>query len=520
MPATRTLSLTPSTATIAVTGGIAADFTLNIPDGSTLLGVTWVFRDADNKVVTLPDPDPVIAGKKMKGYKGARASFGEGGVRVFPGEVASYSLLTVEGTVKLQNDKTKAVTTPKVSATVHFSWTWGGMAKAWYPYPADWDVPWQTKGDRKDKGRRALLLIWDLICQLPKEIRETAGGMPILRTTNDKRLDGGKFDGAHLPFYHDAIQIADSLVQALDAEAKEITAADKALVSTVLHEISHAVTHRKAAWNLHHAFTALRNYLRKPPLGVVGAIPGGAAAGGVFLVALLKEFVLQPPDFVSGYAEAADWELNNPWARTVRLLHPVHDAFDFAGWLSRIPKKGLFHNEPLRPNFVTGCDFFGKPLGLRHRSSVDSAAISKLQNDIAVLTNKTIPRLESELPTAADPVKKQKELDDAKQRLAEKQSKLDDAFASSGFVSDYAAADVHEDIAETYTWLVFGPAALNTAGYRTYAAPAKLTGALKRRRDYLVKEKVFPAKWKPIEIGALYHGLESFPHLDNLKFEL
>jgi hypothetical protein len=515
-PSTSGVRLKPDDAVLNVGSGMSADLDLVHPSSEEVVSATWTFTNGDGKAVVLPGPNARVKG----GYRGVRATTGSWGVRIWAGEAPSYSLITVKGQIKLKkNDKAGTTRTVTVKGTVRFGFVWGGMTKAYYPYPTDWDIPW----GKDPQGRRALALMYDLIVQLPEEIKATAGSMPIARTANSKSADGrGDFSGAHVPFIHDAIQIADSLVNSLDTTSARVMPSDIEFVSTVLHEITHAVTYSKAAWNLHHNFAHIRKYLRNPFMGPIGALPAGVAAVPVLLMAFVKELVLSPPDFVSGYAEAADWELSSPWARGLRFLHPVHDVFDLGNWLVRIPSHGVAW-APLRPNLATGYRGIGGALGLRHRSGASQEAIIALETRIAALPG-IINGLQGKLAAAVDPKEKQrrqKALNTAVKELADKQKALADSFANSGLVSDYAAYDVLEDIAETYRYLIFGHAALTLAGTRTYAKLEPKNAALAQRRNYLVREGAFPKRWpKPLDIGATFRSLETELHLENWVIEL
>jgi hypothetical protein len=464
--------------------------------------VTWNFYDAGNRPVHPPGFD-----QKPESYEGVRIEANEHGVWLRPGSVPSYSQITIKGDVTLKNEK--GVTwTETVEATVRFSYTWGGMAKAWYPYPANWDMPW----DGDDGGRRALVLMWELISKLPDEIRSTAGGIPIVRTQH-AHGPRGAFLGAHVAFIHDAIHISDTLVQNLNPLSPDVTDADVKLSAVVLHEMVHAVTYRKALWNLHHEFANIRHFLRSPTPPVIGALPAAAAAAPVVLLTLAKQLIA-PADFVSGYADATGWELHSPLADVARFASPVAKAHDLVHWLVRIPSHGVIQDNPIRPNIATGFRDVGAWFGLRLRDAADQGQLVQLHKHVSQLEADLLMRLQ-ELALAVDPADiaiKQKAADTADADLQQARAALQSAYEKGGFVSAYAASDTLEDIAETLTYLTFDAKHRSAANFRDLDAN---NPALKKRRDYLVDEGVFPKAWNtPYTVGSLYRGLELEDHLD------
>jgi len=495
-------SLSKKNVSLQLRSGASEALMINVPYGSTVTHVAWTVKDLADRPVALPR----FTGQAQ--YSGPRAESDKDGFYIRAGDAPTYARLKVSCAVDIKPAKGAAVH-EDLTAEIGFYDTWGGMAKSWYPYPEDYEVPWMASGDRQ--GLRAVVLLHELIALLPEEFRTAAGPIPIVRTTRDDSWRGGKFTGAHAPLFFDTIQISDRLVRALK-DVPEVTPEDIRFVSIVCHEIGHAVTYRKCLWDLHHAMATVRKQSRQAP-GWVAPLGWArdAIAYGFVLVGAVAQNVLAPQDVVSEFSEIAGWELTGWLARATRALQPQSDVIDLGQWLSGLSKVG--QNHPVRPNLASGNSELGWAFGLQatavaaERPGFD-AAVDRLVDAQAAL----------EKSSGADKAAAQAACDKAEDAYWKAQAALQAKAAPGGFVSDYATHDANEDMSETLTFYLMDAAdlATQTAYYGDRANPV-----LRRKRKFFADQKYLPTRdFPPVKVGSLWRGLDSGDHLNLWKVEL
>jgi hypothetical protein len=492
-------TLSKTKATMMLRSGASEAFVIDIAYGDTVKSAVWTITDIDGKVVTLPK----FTGDKS--YTGVRAEFDTDGLYVRAGDSPVYVQLKIKCDLTV---KTKKGATSKqvLSASVDFKDSWGGMAKAWYPYPDNYEMDWTAD----KKGKRAVALLHELIALLPVEFRQTAGPIPIIRTSNPKSLRGDEFRGAHLPFLFDTIQISNKLVAQLK-DVPELTKEDVEFIVVVTHEIAHAATYRHCLWGTHQAMANIRKFLRKPVLPAVTWWPTALATIPTAVIAIAQQ-VIAPRDIVSDFSEVAGWELSSFWARVVRTAQVPTAIVDFGQWLWRIPSEGLNQNYPIRPNVVVGSQEFGGWFGLQARGLSARAAYTE------ALTEYNAADKAYQAATPAEKKAAKARLDKAAAAYTAAQSALQAQGAATGFVSDYATSDALEDMAETLAFYLFDKTQLKMLA-EYYGDSANKT--LKAKRKFFVSNKFLPsAAFKPVILGSYWQGWDTKLHLDKRVVEL
>jgi hypothetical protein len=433
-----------------------------------------------------------------------------------------HSRVTLTATAILK-DKSGSTKTEKAQTEISFGAVWGGVMGAKYPHPVDWDKPWGAD----PTGQRALVLMFDLINQMPEELRSAAGSIPITRSA-------GLFfaGGFHAPYVSESIIITDGYVNLVSPGSPILTPGDIKFVSVVLHEIAHAVTYQKCSVNVHGIITGMHRALRHPHVIMRGGAAISAGLGSLLAAVHMVLF----GDFVSGFAKVARWELTAWYFKVARLAYiPV----DLIYWLAHLAETS---NWPaVNPNVITGWGAIGYPFGgLRNvATDWDSDLIKELQEsefrlweafqqaEFGLAEAKSVPRMPPEIAAA------QLRRDEAEKAWKDKRKELDERLSSAGAVSKYATADVLEDIAETITAVTFGAPQLNAmrVAYNpalgwpemnprnaeavvTHNAAGKMTDGFARRRRYLMRDAgLFPRNWTPMEPGRFMRGKDPFDQL-------
>jgi hypothetical protein len=496
--------LSKTKAVMQLRSGASEAFMIEVPRGDEIKAATWTLKDFDDNVVTVPK----FEGKKD--HNGLRVESDKNGLYIRAGDAPLYALLKIECAVTVKSKK-GAVSKQVLKAQVRFHDRWGGMAKAWYPYPEDYEMKWTAD----PQGRRAVALMHEMIALLPDEFRTAGGGIPIIRTNNYKSLRGEEFRGAHLPLLFDTIQISNKLVTQL-TNVPHLTKEDVEFVTVVVHEIGHAVTYRKCLWGMHHQMAAIRNYMRKPFIPVVGALPAAAATVPAFILALAQE-ILAPHDVVSDFSEVAGWELASPLARVARYaadiakmygrIPPLNLLTDIGQWLWRLPSAGVWQDNPIRPNVIVGSQEFGGMFGLQVRGAPAlKEAFEKADADY---------KAAEKAYGSAAPANKPKALARRDAAAKARDAALNayrSGAAGKGFVSFYAASDALEDMAETLAFYLIDNKQLAMVG--EYFGDRK-NKVLKAKRKFFGDQHYLPAgKITPLTIGSLWRGWDVRDHLD------
>jgi hypothetical protein len=513
------MQLTPSTAVLDVPG--TGSFTLEYSDDDELVSWTWELKDARGNPV-LPFYEFGKGPANFVGFKWNGSIFGNVRQLICP-DYPTHGMITILATAILKDKKGVKRQEVAKPVVVTFAAVWGGLARAAYPYPVDWEKPWAAD----PQGQRALVLMWDLINQMPEELRSAAGSIPITR------LAKFPFDlagGFHAPYVSGTITITDGYISLVDPGSPTLTAGDVKFISVVLHEIAHAVTYQCSSVNVHGVMSKIHRALSHPPTPVPNNlwVVSGVLAGLLSIVHLLLI-----GDFVSGYAHVAGWELTAWYLRAFREIDVVHDVVDLGYWLSHLNENPSL--PAINPNVISGYWGIGNFFGL-HNRSIDYDHLKQLQDDEARLWRE-FQKAESDLKYAISAALPPPDLaaatsrrDTARQAWQDKRKELEEGLVSSGAVSRYAALDVLEDIAETITAMTFGPALLNvirddsrldpaitSAPYIT-ATAAGIGEGFARRFRYLQKDAgLFPKNWSPITPGAFMRGDETFDQLDKWR---
>jgi hypothetical protein len=488
----------------------SGDFSIPAADGEDAKSGTWKWIDRSGAPVTIPEWN--AAGKSNLSVR----TLAPNHISLVCGDTPAHSRLTLTATVTFQQPG-KPARTATQSWTILFNAVWGGVAKATYPYPVNWIQP--CKSWTSDlKGQRALVLMHDLINQMPEGLRQAAGAMPIARIAQMPFNFAGGFDA---PYLSDCILITDGYVDLVGIDdatgdaSSTLTAGDLQFISVVLHEIGHAATYKLASGGVHQALSPILHALRYTPI----YLPLYAVS--YVLPVLIAAFhALAFEDFVSDYARAAKWELSGWALRLARDVLAGTAAVDLIYLLSHL-NSGI-NGLPIYPNLITG--YFG----------VGNIPLLGLKNDEIAFP--LIRRLHDEEQAAwtaycgsiSDPA--------VKKQWQAKRAELQVALASSGAVSQYATTDVLEDIAETIKAITFTADQLNTIRedpdpaksvsgdviyvYATNNADSTLSEGFASRRKCLESQGLFPENWTKLIPGAFMRGQDKFDYLDDWRVSL
>lgn len=510
------MQLNPSSAVLNVPG--SGTFSLAYDDDNDeLVSWTWELKDArGNPVVPFPE-----FGKEPPGFVGFSwmGTISENTRQLICPNDPTHGLITIVATATLKDKK--GITRKEVAqSVVTFAAVWGGVMAASYPHPVDWDKPWGSDA----QGQRALVLMFDLINQMPEELRRAAGSIGITRSA------GLPFAGGfHAPYVSESIIITDGFVNMVTPGSATLTAGDIKFMSVVLHEIGHAVTYQRASVNVHGIMAKINQALRHTPiplpnnLGVVSYALGG-------LLGLAHALLFG--DIVSGFAHVAGWELTAWYFRLLRAIDVAHDVVDLGYWLTHLNETA---NWPaVNPNVITGYWGIGNLFGLRN-SSINFDSVKVLQESEWDLWDKyqtaqdQLNAILAAGSSAADIAAATAQRDAAFASWKAKRMELEDALATAGAVSQYATVDVLEDIAETITAITFGAKTLNNLrspqinsrniyAFVTTDSAGNLTDGFARRLRYLQKDAgLFPPNWTPLEPGRFMRGQETFDQLDKWR---
>jgi hypothetical protein len=449
-------------------------------DGEEVKSATWTCTDGEGVPITLPEWTAANTPNLSK------RTLAPNEITLVCGDRPSHSRLTLNATVTFAQPG-KPARTASQSWTILFNALWGGVAKASYPYPVDWGPPCKPWGSDK-KGQRALVLMYDLINQMPESLRQAAGAMPIARI-DSLPLDIGGFNA---PYFSDCILMTDDFVERLGVDASGkgspmLTPDDLTFVSVVLHEMGHAATYKRSSLGLHQALGPVLHALRSLP-----AVPAAYLISVKLPLLISAIDAIVANDFVSGFARVAGWELAC-WPLQLMRAASVYEVIDL---LSNVPRQ-LGVLPTIYPNVITGYFGIGNALGLKN----DEIAFSMIQ------------RLQNEMNSAADPATYQKKRDE-----------LQAALASAGAVTQYATTDVLEDIAETITAITFTADQLKQQSgkgpYFTTHADGSVSEGFAKRRKYLEDEQLFPKDWKQLVPGTFMRGDDKADHLDDWQVTL
>lgn len=484
--------------------GDSGGFIIETPSGVNVHQAKWQVKDIAGKLVKLPDFSASLT------YTGARVEHDNDGLYVRAGERPTHVQLHIECEVTTIDAKKKISPPQKLTGKVTFFESWGGVAKAMYPYPENYEHSWVTTPN----GPRAVMLLWEAISLLPQEFKGAAAGMPIILTSWPYSLRGSEYRGAHLPVLFDTIQINKKLVDNLSNSAT-ITPADVEFIKVVIHEIAHAVTYKGCLWDVHNAVAMARKQLRHNYPGAASPLGWPASAvystGGV-LTGIVQNFVW-PQDTVSDFAAVSGWELAGPLAHLTRLVQVPKLAVDIWQWIGRLPSQGLNQDYTIRPNLLSGSAEFGWMFGLKHtgdtaaRESYEAAKKAREQADWDF--NHAAP---------ADKTKRAAELKRAKAAEQAKLNAWGKARSDLGLVSHYAASDVLEDIAETLTFYLLHPDDL--AKINEYFGN-RASKTLKKKRKFFADQHYLPrGNFPALKMGSMYRGNDTADHLDKWQVEL
>jgi hypothetical protein len=496
--------------------------TLQHPGDEDIVAWTWELHDQDSKAgkkLNFPEWE-----KRPAGYRGLswrRAADNQ--LELIAPDIPTYSQLQLKSQATLKKPSGEEYSEAG-TVTINFTAVWGGVAKASYPYPVDWGDAWASD----DKGKRALVLMFDLVNQMPEELRRTAGPMPIMRVKSIPFAGG-----IDAPYFSDCILIAADYLNDVDPKSPTMTPGDLKFESVVMHEIGHCISYQKSSLNVHGALSPVLHTLRSVPTGLTQLwsfeLP--------LLLAALHSLLFY--DFMSDYARAAGWWLNNPLVLVLRRLSPIHDIIDFINFLAHIIQQKT-NDEPIRPNVITGWWLLGNILGLTNttagRDQLAELQTTEFQqwNDYLVAAWAYSDAVAGGLAKPAQDAAQEAQ-DEKKALWQETRNELDKALAASGFVSSYAATDVLEDIAETILAITFTAKQLNsmrdpartdlpTPGYAYAVVTEDSTGGatigFAARRRFLTDQGIFPKDWKGLTAGQFMRGLEDADHLDQWQVEL
>jgi hypothetical protein len=339
------------------------------------------------------------------------------------------------------------------------------------PHPSQIRSPVFTSSTWHDpRGKRAALIILDLMRSAPKEFVDAIGPVPIYRLAINDRDPLGM----HIPVVP-SVLLFEKMFKALDPEAKEWTGSDLVFASTVIHELAHAIEFNYVA-SASEIGSALANLLKLAGTGRTGSIITGHSVAAVFAwwwEAQVSHGVPFPfEDFTSEWSRVTGWRVRGTWLQ------------------------GLFGQPARLPNALTGAEPLAPLTGLHHVSGVKRPEGSGFDTDVDVV------------PDVAD------------------------ALRRSGWVSSYAAAGPHEDFAETVTVRALGEAALNNAArdhvnahterdpnwtnteayaYVTTGPNGIDTHPYQARRKFLAEQGIYPAGAPSITLGQYIKARNSLP---------
>ncbi|MCW4115403.1 hypothetical protein NPA31_010570 [Aurantimonas sp. MSK8Z-1] len=188
-----------------------------------------------------------------------------------------------------------------------------------------------------EKGRRAALLAYDVLNQLPKAFLDAIGQVAIIRA---QALPSGAL-GQHWPLFDNPVLIAEDKVVSKLQITPDLNDADYDFCDTFFHELAHVALTRRAISDVDKVLL----------IGVtVGSAIGSAAAAPLSLAALtlspayvyLRYFSLfSGEDFASEFARVGGWVINNTnpfsflWHDTTKIPNAV-SGWSQIGWTVKL----------------------------------------------------------------------------------------------------------------------------------------------------------------------------------------
>jgi hypothetical protein len=368
-------------------------------------------------------------------------------------------------------------------------------------YPTGWPHPAYGGGSTMawstPKARRAALILYDVLSQMPRSFRDAAGDIPIF--LHDDLLPG--VSGMHIPipFNRYILISAKKVIGPLDVTSTEVTKADVDAAITFIHEIGHAILTAKAWANWGDFFRTVAHLstitLRTPDL-VLGRWLLSPVQPFNALFGRLGDWMTQ--DIVSEYAYVSGWELDS----------------GYTDWLLRSLKGLVGQSDDHLPNILTGWGAIGWRLGLRNKHGKESDLRAKLKEIVPYVN-----RLEAAVKaynaavaeTPQDPTKVAET--DAKMQKAQADydavyKRLKSYFETRGFVSAYAATDVHEDWAEAVASMAFTDAELQKSDWYFQDS-----SGVRARHRFIAQKGILPKTFKGATVGT--HLLKSAPKTMN-----
>jgi hypothetical protein len=354
-------------------------------------------------------------------------------------------------------------------AEVKFRLVW---PKKW-PYLAEPNLP-MFAGWEGEKGRRAALVLYDLLLQLPDTFLRRVENVPIFRVPKAERPFHFPFPTAFVVFEEGYLEYARGEVRGSGKNISE--AGSRELAMAFLHELAHA-----AMTDACGGPDAFGKLIRQIVTGgaayglggaAVGAAAGGAVAGvaagaisvgwmaaapvlPLLLIAGLTNYGIAHAgswDTMSDYAQGIGWETDDTAALSIPLLGLL------LWWLRKVP-----------PNVVTGFRYIGWAANLHHPK----------------ITPRRSQLKDPENPDLATRTKISREV---------------------GTPSYYATEDPHEDFAEAVCAYALGAQQINTFRDKV---DAEFGGKLDRfqklsafRSKFLVDEGFFPNRkaWRGVTL--------------------
>lgn len=271
--------------------------------------------------------------------------------------------------------------------------------------PVDnWSVAFTTPIPWNDpKGRRAWLLMMDIIHQLPKVFLDNIPSQICLVRASEI-FSNPRIRGMHWPFDRKAVIISESAISKL-TQSPSITPEDVRFARTFLHELSHVVLANRAFKDGDRALRAILGGLSWALLPFSGLLLGHVP-------------LLPNRDFLSDYADVTGWVTNG-----LQWVLPL---------VTMVTKQS--------PDVITGLALVGYNPMVNLRNEPFNDALGKGSND---------PVGDAGMPSYPEN-------------------------------PTYAAHDVHEDWAVSFTYLAFT---------KNWAA---LTG-FRKRAEFFIKNKCWPA---------------------------
>lgn len=434
------LEITPTEATLVIDGKGQASvkFSLTLDDKNVdSLKATWEIFEKGQK---LPVPDPDL---------GMITAFGEYLAPALP--AAHFAKIRIRASAKDAGGTHYA--TAVVSFTLKWLPAWPYLAEpAWLPEAMTWN---------DTQGKRAALVLYDLLSQLPDDFLRAVENVPIIRMG---ALAASPF---HFPLPAPFIVITNDSLQVIGDRTAGLPAGvvgegEKETAYSFLHELSHAwMTDRcgggliltKGLWSVLHPFAELFAY------------QAGSVAAAIFDLPLLpiaiiwglSNYVVNrrvSHDYMSDYAEQLGWMTNDLSAMSIPLLGLVWP------WVGHEP-----------PNVITAFRKFG------------GSALVNLRN----------PKLQEAQGKLSDPPT---------------DAEVAAMLKATESVSQYGTEDPHEDWAESCCERAFGAAEINTFHYLFRSGYPDFEPINQTRRGFV--GEAFPSDWKMVVVGAVLGNFDDW----------